>query len=283
MARPIRIEYAGALYHITSRGDRKEDIYESDSDRIQFLEILGQVCDRFNWIVHAYCLMPNHYHLIVETVDGHLSQGMRQLNGVYTQAFNRSHGRVGHVFHGRFKAILVEKENYLLELGRYVVLNPVRASMVKEAVDWPWSSYRQTIGLEPKQKFIETDFLLAAFGKTTKAAIEGYKRFVSEGRNQPSPWKYLKNQIYLGSDKFVEQMLTKIPQDKLLSEIPIRQRRAKVESLTYYASQAATRNDGIIRSYASGGYTQQQIGDYYGLHYSTVSEIISNQNPKTKT
>jgi putative transposase len=130
MARPIRIEFSGALYHVTSRGNRQEDIYEDDTDRSVFLSVLEKTCSTNNWICHAYCLMSNHYHLLIETPDSNLSKGMRQLNGVYTQSYNRIHNRVGHVFQGRFKAIFVEKETYLLELARYIVLNPVRAGMV---------------------------------------------------------------------------------------------------------------------------------------------------------
>jgi REP element-mobilizing transposase RayT len=113
MAKPLRIEFAGALYHLTSRGNRQENIYESDGDRAQLLAVLGDVCDTYNWACHAYCLISNHYHLLIETPDGNLSKGMRQLNGVYTQSYNRAHGRVGHVFQGRYKAIVVEKEAYL--------------------------------------------------------------------------------------------------------------------------------------------------------------------------
>jgi len=129
MARPLRIELAGALYHVTSRGDERRPIFFEDGDRSAFLAVLGEVIARFGWLCHAYCLMTNHYHLLVETPHANLSQGMRQLNGVYTQYVNRSHRRVGHLFQGRFKGILVEKESYLLELARYVVLNPVRAGM----------------------------------------------------------------------------------------------------------------------------------------------------------
>ena len=119
MSRPLRLEYAGALYHVTSRGDRREDIYDNDADREAFLAILTDVCATYNWVCHAYCLMSNHYHLMIETPDSNLSKGMRQLNGVYTQKFNRNHNRIGHVFQGRYKAILVEKDSYLLELSRY--------------------------------------------------------------------------------------------------------------------------------------------------------------------
>jgi putative transposase len=123
MARPLRIEYPGAVYHITSRGDRQESIYLDDEDREAFLSVLGDVCSRFNWVVYAYCLMDNHYHLLIETPQGNMARGMRQLNGVYTQRFNRRHEQVGHLFQGRYEAILVQKETYLLELSRYIVLN----------------------------------------------------------------------------------------------------------------------------------------------------------------
>ncbi len=127
MARPLRLEMAGGIYHVTSRGDRRGSIYLEDDDRDDWLAVLGTVCGRFNWVVHAYCQMTNHYHLLVETVDGNLSNGMRQLNGQYTQRFNRRHKLVGHLFQGRYKAILVQKEAYLLELSRYVRI-PVKVN-----------------------------------------------------------------------------------------------------------------------------------------------------------
>ena len=140
MARPLRLEFSGALYHVTSRGDGREAIFLADGDRKLFLDVFAGVSERFNWVLHAYCLMTNHYHLLVETPDANLSKGMRQLNGVYTQRFNRTYNRSGHVFQGRYKAILAQKEAYLLELARYVVLNPVRARMVRTAAEWPWSN-----------------------------------------------------------------------------------------------------------------------------------------------
>lgn len=161
MSRPLGLELAGGLYHITSRGDRREDIYLDDADRTKWLEFLGQVCDRYNWRCHAYCLMTNHYHLVVETVEGNLSQGMCQLNGVYTQYFNHAHHRVGHVFQGCYRGILVDKDSYLLELARYFVLNPVRAYMVREVKDWPWSSYGSMIGEQLAPEWLETDWLLS--------------------------------------------------------------------------------------------------------------------------
>lgn len=281
MARPLRLEFAGALYHITSRGNRRGDIYENDEDRQQFLKLLNDVCDTHNWGCHAYCLMSNHYHLLIETPDANLSKGMRQLNGVYTQTFNRKHNRVGHLFQGRYRAILVEKQNYLLELARYIVLNPVRAQMVRSAREWPWSSYRATAGQEQAQTCLQTEWILAAFGKRKQKAIEGYKQFVSEGKGQPSPWQVLKNQVYLGSEEFIDKIQQHIDGDKELDEIPYSQRRPVARKLEEYRSKHNQRNEAIVEAYRSGGYTLKEIGVYFGLHYSTVSGIIKNHKSKT--
>ena len=281
MARPLRLEFACALYHVTSRGDRREDIYDSDADRELFLSILGDVCERFNWECHAYCLMSNHYHLLIETPDANLSKGMRQLNGVYTQSYNRSNDKVGHLFQGRYKAILVEKESYLLELARYIVLNPVRAEMVRSARDWPWSSYRATCGQVVKPDWLNTDWLLASFGKTKGRAIKGYKAFVSQGKGLPSPWSALRNQVFLGTERYLEEMQVLIDTGKELSEIPSSQRRPKPKELDDYKQSNSSRNDAIVSAYESGGYTLKGLGDYFGLHYSTVSGIIKNHKSKT--
>ena len=144
MTRPLRLEFPNALYQVTSREDRRENINEDD--RVRFLAILKEEVADDHWLCHGYCLMENHYHLIIETLDGNLSKGMRQLNGVYTQASNRRYGHSGHLFQGRYKAILVDKDRYVLELARYVVLNPLRAKgMVKRLEDWSWSSYLASI------------------------------------------------------------------------------------------------------------------------------------------
>jgi REP element-mobilizing transposase RayT len=269
----LRIEFAGALYHVTSRGDGREDIYRGDEDRRRFLEVVGEVCERFDWVVHAYCLMDNHYHLLVETPNANLSKGMRQLNGVYTQAFNRSHGRVGHVLQGRYKAILVQKETCLLELARYIVLNPVRARMVRAAKDWPWSSYRATAGLGAGPGWLQTDWILSAFARRKGRAMQRYRAFVAEGKDQPSPWEQLTNQVFLGSEHFVSELQARLEAGKDLSEIPVRQRRAPPKPLEVYAARY-DRNAAIAEAYASGGYSMKEIGDHFGLHYSYISRII---------
>lgn len=149
MSRPLRIEFPDTVYHLTSRGDRREVIFEDDADRETFLAVLGQAMARFDACVLAWCLMTNHYHLVVQTRQGQLSQLMRHLNGVYTQAYNRRHGVVGHLFQGRVKSILVDHDSYLLAVCRYVELNPVRAGMVAAVQDWSWSSYATHTGLVP--------------------------------------------------------------------------------------------------------------------------------------
>ena len=142
MARPLRIEFEGAFYHVMARGNALQDIFLRDADRQTFIDNLGRVAQRFDWRVWAWCLMGNHYHLLIETRQATLSKGMREVNGVYTQAFNRRHRRVGHVLQGRYKAILVDQDTYLLELARYVVLNPVRAGLVQSAGESTWSSHQ---------------------------------------------------------------------------------------------------------------------------------------------
>ncbi len=277
MSRPLRIELAGGLYHVTSRGNRRENIYDNDEDRKEWLTILEKVCARFNWRCHAYCLMDNHYHFVIETAEGNLSKGMRQLNGVYTQYFNRQYNRVGHVFQGRYKAILVEKETYLLELSRYVVLNPVRAKMVGQAEDWPWSSYQAMLGKVEPYPWLEINWILGQFSDDRLKAVERYINFVREGVGLPPVWTDLKQQIYIGSDQFIESMLKKVGQgEKGVDDVPLMQRRLVPKTIEEYREQSNSRNESIRAAFSSGGYTMKQIGSYFGLHYTSVSRIINS-------
>ncbi len=273
MSRPIRIEFSGALYHVTSRGDRREPIYEDDADRERFLEVLGEVAEDFNWVCHAWCLMGNHYHLVVETPDGNLSKGMRQLNGVYTQYSNRRHRRVGHLFQGRYKAILVDGDSYLLELARYVVLNPVRAGMVDEPGAWPWSSYSAMIGAQPAPAWLATDGLLAAFGRRRANAVRRYKQFVAEGMDGESIWKNLRSQVFLGDEGFVKHSLAQANASDDVN-VPRAQRRPPPPSLDEIARPCTERNTAMVLAHASGGYSYQQIGEYFGVHFTTVAKVV---------
>ena len=293
MSRPLRLEFAHALYHVTSRGNRCEDIYHDDADRQAWLAVLAQVCNRFNWTVHAYCLMSNHYHLLIETPDANLCAGLRQLNGVYTQLTNRMHGRVGHVFQGRFKAILVDKDNYLLELARYVVLNPVRAGMVQDPGQWPWSSYSAVLApaWQPGADWLATEKLLAHFApdqpsldrvSSREQAQQRYVDHVREGIGLPSVWKALKGQVYLGDEEFVNKMSAMAAQSpqgaragQSSQEIPNAQRRSAPLPLAAYVQQHPNnRNAAIQAAFATGSYTMAQLADYFELHYTSISRIV---------
>jgi REP element-mobilizing transposase RayT len=219
----LRLEHPGAVWHVTSRGNEKREVYRDDEDRVRWLRLLGKTVVLTGWRLHAYVLMGNHYHLLVETPVPSLSRGMRHLNGVYTQAFNRRHERVGHLFQGRFKAILVEKESHLLELLRYVVLNPVRAGLVRAARDWPWSSYRATAGEAPAPAWLETACSLEQFGGTAAPAVDRYRDFVARGVGA-DPWSALQGQVYLGSERFVEDRRKQAARRTRDREIPVPQR-----------------------------------------------------------
>src|SRR5688572_21961732 len=237
MARPLRLEFAGALYHVTSRGDHRDKIYLDDTDRRTFLDLLGKEVFQQRWLCYAYCLMDNHYHVLIETPEPNLVRGMRRLNGVYTQRFNRQHGRVGHVFQGRYKAILVDREPYLLELIRYVVLNPVRAGMVTSPKHWRWSSYQATVGQAHTPDWLATEWVLRQFGTRRTHAHARFAQFVRDGQTQPSIWDGLRNQIYLGDEQFVARMQSQINDEKPLDEIPKVQRRMCRLSLEDFARQ----------------------------------------------
>ena len=279
MARPLRIEFPGAVYHIISRGNAKQSIFLHELDRKTFLELLSSVVERFNWLCHAYCLMDNQYHLIIETPDGNLSRGMRQLNGVYTQGFNRRHQRVGHLFQGRYKSILVDKDNFLLSLCRYVILNPVNTGMVKRPEDWKWSSYRETIGESKKPSFLTTDWILSKFGNKRATAIIKYKRFVSEGKNTEYPWDALRGQVFLGNDNFIEKFKKVLKEKEIVKEVPKAQRYVTRPALSELFREEklkdkTSKDESIYRAYVRYGYSLKDIADHLEVHYATVSRAI---------
>jgi len=274
MARPLRIEFAGAFYHVTTRGNAREAIYLDDSDRKLFLELLANGCRRYHWRCHAYCLMDNHYHLLIETPEANLSKGMKYLNATYTQAFNRQHKRIGHIYQGRFKAILVEHDEYLTELARYIALNPVRAGMVRSAKDWPWSSYRATAGLSASPPCLLTDFVLSSSGKDRKMAQQAYRQFVSDGRGQPSPWEELKNQVFLGSDTFIEHAQCQISPEQSLSDIPTLQKLQPKRPLASFIDADSEAYIAMAKAYLSGHYTLAAVGQAFGVSYATVSRAV---------
>jgi REP element-mobilizing transposase RayT len=301
MARPLRVEFANALYHITSRGNGRQEIFHDDHDNRKFLELLGRTIERYHWVCHTFCLMVNHYHLIIETPEANLSKGMHHLNANYCQAHHKKYGTVGHLFQGRFKAIVVDRENYLLELARYVVLNPVRAGLTARPEEWSWSSYRSTAGLPistsmpvsaqsvpPLQtslpsldeaSFLSTDWLLAQFGPNETAARKRYRDFVAVGIGQNSPWPQLQAQIFLGKDTFIDAIKETIPEKTAVREIPKQQRYAKRPSLEEIfpgGRSKKKRDEAMIAGHLTYGYEQKEIADFLGIHYTTVSRIISS-------
>ena len=232
MARPLRIEFPGAFYHVINRGNAGEDIYYNKRDREKFLEYLEKAVERFSIKIHVYCLMTNHYHLLVETPLPNLSKTVKWINVSYAVYFNRKHKRNGHLFQGRFKSILVEEDEYLQQLSRYIHLNPVRSGMVEDLSSYPWSSYLVFIGENKKPEWLETDWLLSLFGKRPKTAVANYRNFVEQidATKIENPAKNLVGGFILGSPDFVnwvkntflanQHEIKDIPQIKDLKDRP---------------------------------------------------------------
>jgi putative transposase len=282
MARPLRIEYPGAVYHITSRGNEKKAVYKDDQDRANFLSALNKVNERYHWLCHAYCLMDNHYHLLIETPDGNLSIGMRQLNGVYTQTFNKRHRRTGHLFQGRYKAILIQKDSHLLEVCRYVVLNPVRARVVEEPRQWRWSSYGATAGRARPPACLTTSWVLRQFSSKKGKAEKEYCQFVGLGIGKESIWAGVKGQAILGEDDFVESFADYLGRHKGVPEIPRSQRYAARPALDKLFEGSIIRErvkrDRMIREAVEKfGYTQRAVADHLGFHFTYVSRILNER------
>jgi hypothetical protein len=221
--------------------------------------------------------MDNHYHLLIETPDGNLSKGMRQLNGVYTQKYNWMHQKEGHVFQGRYKAILVEKESYLLELCRYVVLNPVRAGMTEKPEQWRWSSYRFTAGMKTPPAYLTTGWILELFHQKKTEAEKLYQKFVTAGIGLKSPWKELRGQILLGEEEFVDSHRDLLQDKQTVKEVSRIQRylsRPKLSTLFLKERNKTERDKAIHRAHIQHGYTLKAIADHLGIHYTTVSKVI---------
>jgi len=283
MSRPLRLEFEGALYHVTARGDRREPIFEDDADRRALLEIVAQGIERFDAMVFAYCLMGNHYHFVLQTRQPNLSRLMRHINGVYTQSYNRRHGKVGHLFQGRFKAVLVDRDAYLLEVCRYVDLNPVRAKMVKRPEDWGWSSYRAHTGQVETPAWLDSATLHCRLAPRAprREGPARYAQFVAGGKGVKLWEEALSGQIYLGGEEFVQRMLCYVASQDA-QEVPVVQRCPVAKPLQWYFEQH-DRDEAIAMAYLDGGYTQTVIAKSAGLSVSRVSRLIKANEAKGKT
>jgi putative transposase len=288
MARPLRIEFPGAVYHVTSRGDRREAIFDDDEDRHAFLNVIAQATERFDAVLLAYCLMDNHYHLVIHTRRGNLSRFMQQLNGVYTQLYNRRHREVGHLFQGRFKGILVDENAYLLEVCRYVDLNPIRARMVRDPGNWRWSSYSAHTGNVTSPVWLDTPavhgYLLGCDAVTAadrrRAALR-YAALVAAGKDVKLWDEALAQQIYLGDAEFVERMQALIEKNAAnATDIPRLQRRVQTKPIDYYLRRNKDRDAGICDAVATGQHSMTDVGKALGLTVSRVSRIVKAGNER---
>ncbi|OGR45377.1 MAG: hypothetical protein A2X35_03800 [Elusimicrobia bacterium GWA2_61_42] len=282
MSRPLRIEYPGAVYHITTRGNRRAQVFLDEEDRRIFFTILEETVRRFNILCHAYCLMTNHYHLIFETLEGNLSRAMRYFNGVYTQAFNRKHGKVGHLFQGRYKAILIEKSSHLLEACRYIVLNPVRAGICGRPGDWPWSSYLVTAGLSKAEPFLSIGWVLEQFETDRAIAAGRYVEFVADGHDVDI-WDDLVAGMVLGSPEFTSRHFLDAHGAGDMGEVPKVQRYADRPDLKEVMCVPGGKWANALRAVDHFGYTQQEISRYLGVHYTTVSRHLRPKMLNFKT
>lgn len=301
MSRPLRIEFPGAVYHVTSRGDRREPIYRDDDDRALHLAVLAQALDRFDAQALSYCLMGNHYRLVLHTRQANMSRVMRHLNGVYTQRFNQRHGLVGHLFQGRFKAILVDSDAYLVALCRYVERNPVAAGLVPDAAAWRWSSCRAHVGAVPAPPWLASDQVHAhLLGRDMTNAVDQrmaqqrYAALVNDTTvAQPLLWQTgLRQQIYLGSDDFVERMqrLASVRQS-VEREIPqahrVKVAQASTGPLDAWAHCLARchgqRDQAMHLAYHNGLLTMSALARTLGLSLSRVSRVVAEQEAHRAT
>ena len=282
MARPLRIEFPGAGYHVTSRGDRREPIFVDDEDRHGLLQVVAQALSRFDAEALSYCLMGNHYHFVLHTRQANLSLLMRHINGVYTQSFNRRHNKVGHLFQGRFKAILVDRDAYLLEVCRYVDLNPVRARMVRKPEAWAWSSYRAHVGQAVAPEWLDTEglhaYLLGRPVRTAadrRRAADRYARLVASVPDASLWDSVLRQQIYLGDEAFVERMQALAePRNSTDVDIPKIQRR-KSRTLAQWMERCENREQALYNAHTQSAMTMSAIAREIGLSISRVSRLIA--------
>ncbi|MHB8881580.1 MAG: transposase [Thermodesulfovibrionales bacterium] len=282
MARPLRIEYSGAFYHITARGNERKEIFRDDKDRERFLGYLETAVGRYSAVIHVYCLMGNHYHLLLSTPEGNLSQIMRHINGGYTTYFNKRHNRAGHLLQGRYKAILVDADPYAGELSRYIHLNPVRAGMVSQAEEYAWASYKDYIGKTKTPRWLTVDWLLQFFGKKTTEARKAYRFFVEAGvSSAEDPLENTASTLILGSTEFIDNIREKhlnglkkerdIPALRELKKASLEAIKKAVE-LKCAEKPHIARRVSIYVSHRYSGRSLQEIGLLFGIGESAVTQ-----------
>jgi REP-associated tyrosine transposase len=269
VARPLRLNVPGACFHLIARGNNKQFVFLGEKDFVVFLELFARVIERFAWVVYAYCLMGNHYHLVVETPYGNLSRGMAQLNGGFARHFNHRHGHCGHVFQARFTSILVETDTSLKNVCRYAVLNPLRAGICDEPQEWLWSSYRATAGIDQSPAWLASDRLLAGFGRDRPRAQAAYRQFVFDGIGKTLDQEIVGERI--GKEQFLRNRFGQ----EFQPEIP----NVQIEPLppTLLELFSAADPTPVATAYRRHGYTLRDIAEHLGCHYATVSRRLRRE------
>ena len=280
MARPLRLHIPHAFYHVMSRGNAKAVIFLGAPDYEQFLDLLHATSSRFGVRCRAYCLMPNHFHLLLEPDTYPLSRMMQQLNSAYSQVFNRRHERVGHVLQGRFKALLVDRDEYFLQLLRYILLNPVRAALVEDPDAWRWSSYRATAGVSEVPSFLALDDVWRMFATSESEAQRRFVAFVNAGRGLKAPCEG----VVSGSDAFRADVAVALEPHRDVRDFSRRERyavRPSLECMLSDCHDSAARRRLMADAYWRYGYTLREIGTLLGYHESTVWRQIRRATPAT--
>ena len=272
MARPLRIQFTNAVYHVIARGNARGNVFLDDEDYRCFQRVLRHVINRLGWRIWTYCLMPNHYHLLLQTPEPNLARGMRDVNGLYSQLFNRRHARVGHVFQGRYKAILVDRDAYLLELARYITLNPLRAKLCDAPEAWRWNGFSAALGrTDTVMSRRDTHALLHQFSADLDIARVKFRDFVIAGIGRPLTFEAGPNRSIAGGPAFVAHAADHLDAPVAL-EVPREDRVFR--TLEDFARVEPSRDDAMRAAYACGSYTIQTIARHFGLHAATVSRII---------
>lgn len=274
MARPLRLEVENGIYHVTARGNERKAVYRDSTDRERFLEVLTRTLERFRWSCLAYCLMTNHYHLLVRTPQPNLARGMRDLNGVYAQAFNRRYGRCGHLFQGRYRAVLIESDEHLLTAVAYIVRNPVRAVMCSSPEEWRWSSHAAALGVRPPG-MLDLEELWTCLAPTRARARALYRELIED--EAPDEIVSYEGRVLDGGEAFARRHLAGLERDP---EIPSAHLRLPRPPLAQVLS--APTSEAMAAAYEHG-YTMPAIARQLGLHPSTVSRKLSQHRAQIKT
>jgi REP element-mobilizing transposase RayT len=278
MARQLRIQFKKALYHIINRGNERRMIFLDEADRIKYLNILHATIARFNWLCHVYCLMGNHYHLMIETPDANLAIGMKYLNQVYSQFFNWKYNRVGQVFQGRYKSYIIQKETYLLHCCRYIILNPWEAKLVGHPGEWKWSSYAATAGLVKPPAFLDSKWVLEIFGSDVNRAREFYIKFIEADMNGKRSRLDYKYQIILGSEEFAVSILKRYGPFSSMKDISNTQLGLGRPSLDQIFNEGSIsremRNQAILKAYREYKFSLKDIANHLNMNPNYLCDIL---------